>query len=175
MRSEIPTACDRGAKCKAQGYKMSWNDYKLHLDTADCGVPVAALLFSASMHDSRATIPLSLRSAQRVTHLYDLMDTAHCSRTLREHSRSLGHVPLIDHNPRQGEKSNSIPPRRFAIANAPWPNAAMPGSRTSLASPTSGSRAPPAFEIFRGPLKKIGTAGMDRTGLRRGNYDHGKP
>jgi hypothetical protein len=46
MLSEIPTACDRGAKCNAQGYKISWNGYKRHLDTADCGVPIAALLSS---------------------------------------------------------------------------------------------------------------------------------
>jgi hypothetical protein len=32
------------------------------------------------------------------------MDAAYCSQSLREHSQSLGHVPLIDHNPRQGEK-----------------------------------------------------------------------
>ena len=43
-------------------------------------------------------------SAQRVTNLYDLMDAAYCSSELREHSRSLGPVPLIDHNPRKGEK-----------------------------------------------------------------------
>ena len=32
------------------------------------------------------------------------MDAAYCSEALRIHSRSLGHVPLIDHNPRGGEK-----------------------------------------------------------------------
>ena len=101
---DIPTECDRGAKCNAQGYKVSWNGYKLHLDTADCGVPISALLSSASMHDSRAAIPLSLISAARVTNLYDLMDAAYCSLDLHEHSRSLNHVPLIDHNPRGGEK-----------------------------------------------------------------------
>lgn len=105
----IPTACDRGTKCNAQGYKVSWNGYKLHLDTADCGVPIAALLSSASMHDSLAAIPLSLISAQRVTNLYDLMDAAYCSSELREHSRDLGHVPLIDHNPRRGEKIDFAP------------------------------------------------------------------
>jgi len=109
MRADIPTACDRGTKCNAQGYKVSWNGYKLHLDTADCGVPISALLSSASMHDSRAAIPLSLMSAQRVTNLYDLMDAAYCSVELREHSRGLGHVPLIDHNPRKGEKIEFAP------------------------------------------------------------------
>ena len=50
MQDDLPRACDRGTKCNAQGYKVSWNGYKLHLDTADCGVPVAAILTSASMH-----------------------------------------------------------------------------------------------------------------------------
>ena len=48
-------------------------------------------------------------SAKRVTNLYDLMDAAYCSVELREHSRNLGHVPLIDHNPRQGEKIDFAP------------------------------------------------------------------
>lgn len=109
MMADIPTDCDRGTKCNAQGYKVSWNGYKLHLDTADCGVPVSALLSSASMHDSRAAIPLSLISAARVTSLYDVMDAAYCSRALHEHCRSLGHVPLIDHNPRGGEKEEFEP------------------------------------------------------------------
>ena len=31
---ELPRDCDQGSKCNAQGYKNSWNGYKLHLDTA---------------------------------------------------------------------------------------------------------------------------------------------
>jgi hypothetical protein len=104
MLAEIPRHCDRGTKCNAQGYKVSWNGYKLHLDTADCGVPISALLSSASMHDSRAAIPFSLISQERVTNLYDVMDAAYCSLDLHEHCRHLNHVPLIDHNPRGGEK-----------------------------------------------------------------------
>ncbi|WP_229509609.1 transposase, partial [Massilia sp. CCM 8734] len=84
-------------------YKTSWNGYKLHIDTADCGVPIAALLCSASMHDSRAAVPLSHITKQRVTNLYDVMDAAYCSKELHDHCRELGHVPLIDHNPRGGE------------------------------------------------------------------------
>ena len=109
MLADLPRACDRGTKCNAQGYKVSWNGYKLHLDTADCGVPVAALLSSASMHDSQAAIPLSQLTASRVTNLYDVMDAAYCSAELREHCRDLGHVPLIDHNPRGGEKREFDP------------------------------------------------------------------
>uniref|UniRef100_E6QPZ9 Transposase of ISCARN88, IS1182 family n=1 Tax=mine drainage metagenome TaxID=410659 RepID=E6QPZ9_9ZZZZ len=104
LLKELPKECDRGTKCNAQGYKNSWNGYKLHIDTADCGIPVSAILTSASTHDSLASIPLALKTAERVTNCYDLMDAAYCSQTLREHSRSLGHVPLIDHNRRRGEK-----------------------------------------------------------------------
>ncbi len=107
--AQIPTDCTRGAKCNAQGYKVSWNGYKLHIDTADCGVPVSAILSSASMHDSLAAIPLSRISAKRVDSLYDLMDAAYCSLDLHEHCRELGHVPIIDHNPRQGIKEAMDP------------------------------------------------------------------
>jgi hypothetical protein len=123
MIDELPQACDRGAKCNAHGYKTAWNGYKLHLDTADCGVPISAILSSASVHDSQVAIPLSRLSAQRVTNLYDVMDAAYCSTALREDSRSLGHVPLIDHNPRGGMKLEFAPTKPSATRNAPWPSA----------------------------------------------------
>lgn len=104
MLAALPRQCDRGSKCNAQGYKNSWNGYKLHLDIADGGIPVSVVLTSASAHDSQAAIPLATMTAQRVTSLYDLMDAAYCSKEIREHSRQLGHVALIDHNPRGGEK-----------------------------------------------------------------------
>ena len=56
MLLKIPTARDRSARCNANAYKIAWNGYKLHIDTADCGVPINALLLSASMHDSRAEV-----------------------------------------------------------------------------------------------------------------------
>ena len=109
MLRDLPKVCDRGTKCNAQGYKNSWNGYKLHIDTADCGVPVSVLLTSASVHDSQTAVPLATMTAARVTNLYDLMDAAYCSKELQEHSRSLGHIPLIDHNPRGGEKDEFEP------------------------------------------------------------------
>ena len=109
---ELQRGCDRGSKCNAQGYKISWNGYKLHLDTADCGVPISAVLTSASVHDSQAAIPLSRITASRVTHLYDVMDAAYCSDVLREHCRDLGHIPLIDHNPRGGQKIEFDPAQK---------------------------------------------------------------
>ena len=104
MLVALPRQCDRGTKCNAQGYKNSWNGYKLHLDIADGGIPVSVVLTSASVHDSQTAIPLATMTAQRVTSLYDVMDAAYCSAEIRGHSAELGHVPLIDHNPRKGEK-----------------------------------------------------------------------
>lgn len=109
MLAEIPRQCDCGAKKDAQGFKISWNGYKLHLDTADCGVPISALISSASMHDSLAALPLSRITTERVTHCYDLMDAAYCSAEIRADSREQGHVPLIDHNPRGGTKIEFAP------------------------------------------------------------------
>jgi hypothetical protein len=154
MLDDIPSACDRGTKCNAQGYKVSWNGYKLHLDTACCGVPIAALLSSASMHDSRAAIPLSLISAARVTNLYDVMDAAYCSLDLHEHCRSLGHVPLIDHNPRGGEKIEFEPldairyNERTVAEREP-----SPSQRRVRWPPHHGPRRPQGNESFdvRGP------------------------
>ena len=44
MLFELDTACATGTKKNAQGYKISWKDYKLHLDTACCWVPISAVL-----------------------------------------------------------------------------------------------------------------------------------
>jgi len=101
MCADLPTACNVGTKRNSQGHQESWIGYKLHLDTADGDIPISCLLSSASMHDSQAAIPLATLSAQRVISLYDLMDAAYDAPEIKAHSRSLGHVPLIDTNPRR--------------------------------------------------------------------------
>ena len=88
-------------KKDSKGYKSTWVGYKLHLDVADGQIPISCLLTSASLHDSQAAIPLATLSAERTTNLYDLMDAAYDAEPIRQHSRSLGHVPLIDTNPRR--------------------------------------------------------------------------
>ena len=55
------------------------------------------MLTSASLHDSQVALPLAEMTKQRVTNLYDLMDAAYDSAIIREHSKQLGHVPLIDY------------------------------------------------------------------------------
>jgi len=101
MLDDLPAVCDVGTKKNSKGYKETWIGYKLHLDVADGQIPISCLLTSASLHDSQAAIPLATLSAERSTNLYDLMDAAYDAREIREHSRSLGHIPLIDINTRR--------------------------------------------------------------------------
>jgi IS5 family transposase len=63
---------------------------------ADGQIPISCVLSSASLHDGQAAVPLALMTARRVTSCYDLMDSAYDSFHIREHSRSLGHVPIIE-------------------------------------------------------------------------------
>ena len=83
MLEDLPTACDIGCKRNSKGYQVSWTGYKLHLDVADGGVPISAILTSASVHDSQAAIPLATLSQSRVTNLYDLMDAAYDAPEIR--------------------------------------------------------------------------------------------
>lgn len=101
--AQLPRVCDRGVKKNAQGYTETWNGYKLHLDVNDCGLPISAVLTSASLHDSQVAIPLMKLSAAKVTSCYDLMDAAYDAAQIREQSRELGHVPIIDRNSRGQE------------------------------------------------------------------------
>lgn len=99
----LPTACDRGTKKNAKGYKESWNGYKLHLDVNDFGLPLSAVLTSASVHDSQVAIPLMKLTSGKVTYCYDLMDAAYDAALIWEQSKELDHVPIIDRNPRSKE------------------------------------------------------------------------
>ncbi len=101
MVEDLPKDCDIGTKKNSKGHSEHWIGYKLHLDMADGIVPISAILTSASLHDSQAAIPLATMTDMKVTNLYDLMDAAYDSPVIREHSRSLGHVPIVDKNPRR--------------------------------------------------------------------------
>jgi len=112
MLVDLPTLCDRGTKINSKGYKESWNGFKLHLDVADGQIPITPLLTSASLHDSQAAIPLAAMSSVRVTSLYDLMDSAYDCDGIKEFSRKLGHVPIVDPNRRRGEKRYLDPAKK---------------------------------------------------------------
>lgn len=109
MLERLPRECDRGAKKDSKGFSHCWVGYKLHIDTADGGIPISCILTSASVHDSQVAIPLMQTTAQRVTNLYDLMDAAYDASVIHVQSQQLGHVPIIDHNPRGGEKIEMDP------------------------------------------------------------------
>ena len=100
MLADLPRACDVGTKRNAKGHTTSWIGYKLHVDTADGGVPISCIMTSASTHDSQVAIPLGTVTAGRVESLYDLMDAAYDSIEIWAHSIALGHKPIIDVNPR---------------------------------------------------------------------------
>jgi len=70
---------------------------------ADGGIPISAVLTSASTQDSQVAIPLAKMSSERVINLYDVMDSAYDVPHIHAMSRELGHVPLIDVNPRRDQ------------------------------------------------------------------------
>lgn len=104
MLEDLPKACDVGTKMNSKGYKKSWIGYKLHIDAADGHIPISCILTSASLHDSQVALPLAETTNKQVSSLYDLMDSAYDSPIIKEHSQSLGHVPIVDINPRSNKK-----------------------------------------------------------------------
>ena len=78
MLANIPKTCEVGSKKNSQGHTESWVGYKMHISTADGDIPIAALLSSASTHDSQVALPLMNLCNQRVTSLYDLADSGYC-------------------------------------------------------------------------------------------------
>lgn len=108
MLADLPKACNVGTKRNSKGHTTSWIGYKLHIDAADGGIPVSCILTSASMHDSQAAIPLAEITYGRVTSLYDLMDAAYDAPQIKAHSLGLGHIPMIDPNPRSKAKKEEL-------------------------------------------------------------------
>ena len=135
MLADLPSACDIGTKRNAKGHTTSWIGYKLHIDVADGDIPVSCVLTSASVHDSQVAIPLATITAGRVTNLYDLMDSAYDAPEIHAKARALGHVPIIDANPRRGGKLSTRPRRGRSGAPATgWPKTC---ATTSVAPPSA--------------------------------------
>jgi len=121
MLSELPSVCDFSCKRNSVGKMEHWKGYKLHIDWADGEIPVSCVLTSASVHDSQVAIPLATMTARRVTNLYDLMDAAYDAKEIRDHSTRLGHIPIIDNNPRRNDTRPEMDPataRRYAERTA---------------------------------------------------------
>lgn len=115
MLAELPRQCDIGCKLDSKGNKYRWCGYKLHLDVADGQIPISCVLTSASVNDMQVAIPLALRSAQRVTSLYDLMDTGYDCTAIRDHSLKLGHVPIIPFQKRGSQKEELAPHQKVRL------------------------------------------------------------
>ena len=98
MLKDLPKKADLGRK---GGH--TWKGYKLHVDCGDGGIPLSAIVTSASLHDSQAAIPLEEMTCSRVTSLYTLMDKAYDASEIRTHVASKNKVPLISPQKRQGE------------------------------------------------------------------------
>jgi hypothetical protein len=112
MLADLPRQGDLGGKKDSHGNTQSWRGYKLHLDVADGPIPISARLTSASVHDSQVAIPWATLSTQRVTYLYEVMDSAYDAYHIKEQSRELGHVPILDPKtpPSPRNPGKAIPP-----------------------------------------------------------------
>ena len=100
--SLLPKLCDWGCKRNSKGKTQYWRGYKFHIAVADGDFPIAACLTSASLHDSRAAIPLMQMADESALSLYDLEDAAYDAKEIVDFSKGNGHVPIIDKNPRRG-------------------------------------------------------------------------
>lgn len=146
MLAELPRHCSIGVKKSADGNQEYWRGYKLHIDVADGQIPISCILTAASLHDSQVAIPLATMTAARVTSLYDVMDSAYDANEIIEHSRELGHVPIIQPVKRMKQipfraasrRGFSLGRRLTVFASARWWSVSMRGSKTSSADATSG-------------------------------------
>jgi hypothetical protein len=109
MLKELPRNCSIGVKTSSKGHQQYWRGYKLHLDVADGQIPISAVITGASVHDSQVAIPLATMSAARVQYCYELMDSAYDASEILEHSREMGHVPIVDPKAVRQTKSTFLP------------------------------------------------------------------
>lgn len=94
-QDKLPICCDYGSKKMGNGFLTFWKGYKFHVAVNDFCIPLAAILTSASLNDSEVAIPLAIKSNLVAKNFYDLMDSAYDSPEIKEHSYSLGHIPII--------------------------------------------------------------------------------
>lgn len=119
MLKGLSRECSIGAKANSKGHQNYWRGYKLHLDVADGQIPVTAILTGANVHDAKVAIPLMTMTSERVTYLYDVMDSAYDASAILEHSRQLGHEPVVDPNGRRTTRKPSQLPKIFPAKPKP--------------------------------------------------------
>jgi hypothetical protein len=96
MIGELPNNCSIGMKKNAKGHALIWKGYKVHAAIDDNCIPLAIIVSAASLNDCEVAIPLAEKSNLVARNFYDLMDAAYSHPEIKEHSRRLGHVPIID-------------------------------------------------------------------------------
>ena len=101
--AELPKDCDWGTKKDTGGHKHTWKGWKAHIDWADGNIPVTVVTTSASLHDSQVAIAMCRVTSVRIIYMYELMDSAYDAPQIRRVSKELGHVAIIDPNPRGRE------------------------------------------------------------------------
>ena len=119
MLAGLSRECSIGVKTSSKGHQQYWRGFKLHADVADGQVPVSLLLTGANVHDATGAIPLMTMTAGRVTWLYDRMDSAYDANAILQHSRQLGHVPIVRPHPRRNGRSKTQLPKVFQAKKAP--------------------------------------------------------
>lgn len=124
MLKDLPQQCDVGAKKNTKGNLEWWVGYKLHITVDDYGIPLAGILSAASLNDNQVAIPLGALTAQRVVSLYDLMDSAYYAPGIIEHSKNLGHVPIIE-RPAERGKTEEKSQEKLAWNTLNWKPAEM--------------------------------------------------
>ena len=115
LLDSLPKPCDKGMKKNANGFHAYWKGYKLHASVDGNGIPLAAILTSASCNDSEAAIPLIAKRNKVAVNLYDLLDAAYDHPEIKEYICSLGNVPIIDkcaHNTAQKNEKEAEKKRK---------------------------------------------------------------
>ena len=112
----IERHCSMGAKADSKGNLKHWRGYKLHLDVGDGQIPLTALLSGAHVHDAVAAIPLMHLTTQRVTYLYEVMDSAYDAQAIVAESQQLGHVAVVQPHGRRAtpeSRASQVPKIRI--------------------------------------------------------------
>ena len=104
MLSLLSTKCNVGVKKNSKGYKETWVGGKLHISAVDGDIPVTAIFTSASVHDSSVALPLIKETSGKLNYLYDLLDAGYDADIIREYSKTYGHRPIIDINPKNSKE-----------------------------------------------------------------------
>ena len=76
---------------------------------------MAAILTSASPHDSQVAIPLIQMTSERAKVLFDLANSANDAPEIKDFSKALGRVPISDPNKCRGEAIEFTTSRKSSL------------------------------------------------------------